>query len=56
MGSPFVPEGLRVFLRHAKSLHPSNNVRRENGFAKEFQVFYVYISAVFLLESYFLIA
>ena len=40
MTSPKIPEGLQAFLRHAESLHPSNNARRENGFAKEFQVFY----------------
>ncbi|KAL9960413.1 hypothetical protein ACROYT_G033865 [Oculina patagonica] len=37
MSSPKIPEGLQAFLRHAESLHPSNNARRENGFAKEFQ-------------------
>ena len=40
MTSPKIPEGLQIFLRHAESLHPANNPRRENGFAKEFQVFY----------------
>lgn len=40
MTSPKIPEGLQAFLRHAESLHPANNPRRENGFAREFQVFY----------------
>ena len=38
MNSPKVPEGLEAFLAHAESLHPSVNPKRENGFAKEFQV------------------
>ena len=37
--SPKIPEGLQAFLAHAESLHPSSNEKRENGFAKEFQVF-----------------
>jgi len=40
MTSPSIPEGLQAFLRHAQGLHPANNPRRENGFSKEFQVFY----------------
>jgi len=39
MTSPSTPEGLQAFLRHAESLNPAKNPRRENGFAKEFQVF-----------------
>ena len=39
MSSAKIPEGLQSFLRHAESLHPSNNARRENGFAREFQVY-----------------
>ena len=42
MDSPKIPEGLQKFLAHAESLHPSGNSKRENGFAKEFQVFYLW--------------
>lgn len=38
-------EGLKRFLQHAETLHPNNNPRRENGFAKEFQVFSSFIIA-----------
>lgn len=37
MSSSRIPDGLQSFLRHAESLHPSNNARGENGFAREFQ-------------------
>ncbi|XP_031572401.1 tyrosine-protein phosphatase non-receptor type 12-like [Actinia tenebrosa] len=37
MLSPTAIEGLKRFLQHAETLHPNNNPRRENGFAKEFQ-------------------
>lgn len=36
MDSPRIPAGLEKFLAHAESLHPSNNPKGENGFAKEF--------------------
>ena len=38
MDSLRIPAGLEKFLAHAESLHPSNNPKGENGFAKEFMV------------------
>lgn len=51
MTSPSIPEGLQTFLRHAQSLHPANNPRRENGFAKEFQVFYFLSRVLNVIEQ-----
>lgn len=51
MTSPSIPEGLQTFLRHAQSLHPANNPRRENGFAKEFQVFHFLSRVLNVIEQ-----